>query len=139
MVFISHSSADRDIADYIARDLAAQGIEVWSDRSILPGEAWDSAITKALDEAQFFVLVLSPRSLSSEWVNFEAGVALSRDPSSGHRRVLPILVKGADRNALPIALRGLQAVEMEGGGIAEATRKVAEAITKSAEKEEENG
>lgn len=137
-VFISYASPDRDLADYLARDLEAEGVSVWSDRSIEPGQNWLEGIEEGLRKAEFFVVVISPASLNSEWVNFEAGVALSRDPSSPHRRLLPVLTRGVDRGSLPASLRHLQAIEMEGVGIAQASRRVAELVAATVKADDED-
>lgn len=130
-VFISHASADRDLADYLTRDLEAQGFSVWSDRSIKVGENIIEAIEKGLRESEYFVLIMSPAALNSEWVSFEAGVALSRDPASPRRKLLPVLVRGVDRNSLPAALKGINAIEMEGAGITQASRRVADLVARA--------
>ena len=40
-VFLSYANADREIASRLAKDLNAQGIEVWQDiADIKPGEVW---------------------------------------------------------------------------------------------------
>ena len=137
IVFLSYASADVDLADYLVRDLHAQGVDVWSDRSIQPGEKWHEAIVKALEDATIFVLLISPDALKSEWMNFELGVALSRDPRSSRRRILPVLTRGVDRKSLPAALRNLQAVEMEGVGIAEASHRVAKMTANAVRAEED--
>lgn len=140
-VFISHAAADRDLADYLARDLEAQGLSVWSDRSIRPGENLLEAIEKGLRQAEFFILLISPASLKSEWVSFEAGVALSRDPVSPRRRLLPVLIRGVNRSSLPAVLSQLNAIEMEGEGIAQVSRRVAEVVSatvRADDKDDEN-
>lgn len=66
-VFISHSSHDKDLADYLIRDLQAQGVQVWSDKNIAAGADWASEIQMALERARVYVFLLSPQFLESRW------------------------------------------------------------------------
>lgn len=137
-VFISHASNDRNLADHLASDLEARGISVWSDRSIKAGENWIEAIEEGLRESEYFILILSPAALKSEWVSFEAGVALSRDPASPHRRLLPVLTRGVERSSLPAALRRINAIEMEGTGIAQESRRVADLVAETVKADDQD-
>jgi hypothetical protein len=137
-VFISHSLQDTDIADYLTRELKASGVQVWYDKPIKPGSEWVKEIEEALEQAEIFVVLLSPNFLASPWANFELGVALSRAEGSRKVRVIPILTRGIDLDQLPRRLRQLQAIEMEGIGIAEASRQVARIATEATKDNSEN-
>lgn len=50
-VFLSYAQADRSLAALLARDIAAAGYSVWSDRELLPGDNWAKEIAAALERA----------------------------------------------------------------------------------------
>jgi len=60
------------------------------------------AFEKALKEADIYILLLTPNSIESLWVNFEIGVAVSRQEVS---LVIPVLLKDA---IVPPQLSSLQ-------------------------------
>ena len=102
-IFISYSSEDRGKAKDIADALKQQGFSVWWDRSILPGETFDSVIEEALDAANCVIVLWSSTSVSSKWVKIEA--------SEGDRRgiLIPVLI---DDVKIPLAFRRIQAADL---------------------------
>lgn len=71
-VFISYSRKDLTFVERLAKDLEAAGLEVWYDLSGLEvGTRWGKEIQNALDQSQYFLVVLSPNSVDSEWVEKE--------------------------------------------------------------------
>jgi hypothetical protein len=67
-VFVSYAHADgMDLAERLARDLAASGFEPWIDRQRLYGGAvWTTRIEKALDQAEVVLALLTRGSDASE-------------------------------------------------------------------------
>ena len=71
-VFISYCSQDRPVVEQLVSALSAQGIDCWWDQwHIDPGTDIVSAINRGLDEAGAGIIVFSPHSRESRWV--EAG------------------------------------------------------------------
>ena len=103
-IFISYSSEDRGKAKDIAEALVEQGFSVWWDRSILPGETFDTVIEEALDAAKCVIVLWSRTSVSSKWVKTEA--------SEGDRRgiLIPVLI---DDVKIPLAFRRMQAADLK--------------------------
>lgn len=59
-VFVSHSSADRVLADAIVHQLETEGVECWiAPRNILPGANYAEAIVAAIHDAEVMVVVVS--------------------------------------------------------------------------------
>ena len=89
-VFISHSSRDnpfvRQLADFLALDA---GIKVVLDDQIGYGQNVVTKITKALDSSDFVLLVLSPDSLTSPWVEAEYSDALWAQTSNRTENYCP--------------------------------------------------
>lgn len=107
VVFVSHSSKDeavvRKLSDAL-RDKTGGAIEIFvsSDGESIPfGRNWVHTIQEALDRASLMFVLLSPNSVGSQWIYFEAGYSYSRQ-----RRVIPIGILGIDLSVLtpPISL-----------------------------------
>jgi hypothetical protein len=71
-VFISHSSADKRVADRLCNLLEAAGLECWiAPRDIRPSELWASEIVRGIGTVELFMLIASQRSLASLQVERE--------------------------------------------------------------------
>jgi formylglycine-generating enzyme required for sulfatase activity len=103
-IFISYSSEDRGKAKDIAEALVEQGFSVWWDRSILPGETYDTVIENALDTANCIIVLWSHTSVSSDWVRTEASDGKQR------RILIPVLIERDVR--IPIEFRRMQAADL---------------------------
>ena len=109
-LFISHSHKDRDFAERLARDLIAQGQDVWLDKwEIQPGDSIVSKIfEEGLSNASAFAIVLSKESVRSKWVREELNIATVRRIED-LTRVIPLLKEDVE---IPSALRTLHWVDM---------------------------
>lgn len=93
-VFISHSSKDKNFVDRFISDLTAHGIPVWYDKlDIKIGDSVPGKINIGLSEAKYFLIVLSPDSIDSLWVQEELNAALMRQIVSNGTFVIPILIR----------------------------------------------
>ena len=71
-VFISYSRRDLAFVEQLAADLQAAGLDVWYYLSGLEGGVrWRIEIEKAIRASQYLLIVLSPDSVVSEWVERE--------------------------------------------------------------------
>jgi formylglycine-generating enzyme required for sulfatase activity len=90
-VFISYSSKDRTIANFIARRLVAHGAGVFIDyEGLQAGQDFIGRLGKEIEKSDYFVLLVSPRSLASKWVRAEIGWAFTRDIT-----IIPVLLEPA--------------------------------------------
>jgi len=71
-LFVSYASDDRRLIAPLVDFLRAQGWEVWWDRQLDVGEAFDRRIEKELAAADCVVVVWSRTSVASNWVLSEA-------------------------------------------------------------------
>ena len=85
--FISHNHADKDWARHLAErvagvDYEGRQLRPWLDEQFLdPGElSRESELTSALDRSRTLLLVLTPASVASRWVNFELDYFLRSRP-----------------------------------------------------------
>lgn len=118
-VFLSYSTADSKFAEKLASDLRDSGIIVWkAPDSILPGEGWIEAITRGLKTSSQLVLIKSPNSVASYWVNFEFDIALMRR-SKNKITIIPVHYETIEEDDEPDTWAVIQHVDMltdyEGG------------------------
>ena len=122
-VFISYSRSDSVFVDDLANRLREAGFKVWQDISGLRGgHTWASEIDRAVRDSDTLIVVLSPDSSASEWVQKETLLAMKL-----HKPIVPILLRETE---IPVQLINLQFVDFR-GDTAEATQKLFEAISTS--------
>ncbi len=113
-VFISFAHDDSFLARKITSALMENGFDVWNDETeILPGDNFAEKISNALKESDAMIVLISPDSLKSKWVQWEIEYALG--DKSYNRRVIPVLV-GSEENisseSIPWILRKLQMIRL---------------------------
>jgi hypothetical protein len=102
-VFLSHATSDRKFADRLAELFAAHSIPFWySRRNIVGAQQWHDEIGDALARCDWFLLLLSPRSVKSEWVKRELLYALNQPRY--RNRIILCMVKPCDPDRLPWTL-----------------------------------
>lgn len=75
-IFISHSSKDKDIANYICAQLEKAGYKCWiAPRDIVAGSDWAASIARAIYESSVLLLIYSKNSAASSQVPKELGLA----------------------------------------------------------------
>jgi hypothetical protein len=71
-IFISYSRKDIDFAQKIVDALVANNLDTWIDwKSIPKGEDWEQEIYRSIEEADAFLFLISPDSVSSQMCNQE--------------------------------------------------------------------
>jgi hypothetical protein len=106
-VFISYSRKDLDFVERLAENLKAAGLEVWYDLSGLDGGTrWGREIQSAIQQSQIFVVVLSPNSVESEWVEKEFMYA-----NSLKRKIIPLLYQPCET---PMWFINLHFIDVQG-------------------------
>jgi hypothetical protein len=101
-VFISYAHSDADQARRLVSALRTANVTGWMDSAdIAAGEAISSAVRDALRQSTAVLVLLSPRALQSEWVQFEIGAA-----EALNKRIIPVIVSGDQiEEQLPEILR----------------------------------
>jgi formylglycine-generating enzyme required for sulfatase activity len=105
--FFSYSREDDEafrgslsaLRDAIARELGAQlgrskrNFRLWQDQeAIAPGKDWEAEITKAVEQSVFFIPIVTPRAVSSDYCKFEFSSFVARERALGRGDlVFPIL------------------------------------------------
>jgi CheY-like chemotaxis protein len=92
--FISYSSADREFARRLALDLKSNNVTVWLDEwEIRVGDEIRQKIEHGIIEYDYFVIVLSRRSVASTWVEKELNAAFMREVNTKSIVVLPAKIE----------------------------------------------
>jgi formylglycine-generating enzyme required for sulfatase activity len=76
-------------AHALAENLQSLGFEVWIDERLDYGSQWPQELQKQLDSCSAFVLVMSPHSYSSDWVQNELLRARRKQ-----KPIFPLLLEG---------------------------------------------
>ncbi len=87
LAFISYASQDRNVADNLCAKLESNGVKVWYAPRNVSGD-YAGAITRAIDSATHFVLILSRHSLQSQHVLNEIDLAFKKLPDHIHFKPL---------------------------------------------------
>jgi hypothetical protein len=104
-VFISYSHKDSSFVDKLTSQLVKDKIKFWRDeKEILIGEVIDQAISNGIQGNSLFLIVLSPSSIKSSWVQRELDEA-SHEANDGNKILLPVLTGGLTPNEMPARMR----------------------------------
>ena len=91
--FISYSSEDKAIAGRIATSLRAVDYKIWyDDWEIKHGDSIVSKIEHGLAQNDTLLILLSPSSVISKWVQRELSAALMRQLGGQNVKILPIMI-----------------------------------------------
>lgn len=85
-LFVSHHSSKNDVALHVERALARHGVDCWiAPRDVGPGEAFDTAIMKAIRDSAGVLLLFCSQSDKSPHVKRELILA-----DSAHKAIIPL-------------------------------------------------
>ena len=110
-LFISYSRRDKGYAGQLTERLQQSGFNVWIDAQIEYGEMWFREIDEAIKTCAAFVLLMSPESYESEWVQKEILLA-----KRYKKPIFPLLLDGEE---FPIVI-DLQFADVRGGAMPDA-------------------
>lgn len=111
-IFLSHAQRDAALAQKIAHGLRQEGLQVWlPEEELLPGDNWAEGTTRALDECDSMVTLLTPNAAQSGNVQWEMGYALGN--KAYRKRVIPIVVGSEAESLLPWILERFQVVRIK--------------------------
>ncbi len=112
-VFLSHSSKDRDFVLRLARMLKDHKVRYWySAAHIVGAKQWHDEIGRALGRCDWFLIVLTPDSVRSQWVKRELLFALNE--GRYNERIIPLLRKPCEYSRLSWTLPEFQLVDFSG-------------------------
>ncbi|MEV0086051.1 toll/interleukin-1 receptor domain-containing protein [Saccharopolyspora sp. NPDC050642] len=109
-VFISYSSSDRQVATWLSVDLANEGHVPWLDEwEIKAGESIPNKIARGIDECDYLLVLLSPKSVGSGWVEREWSAKYWAEAAGGGIGVIPVLLADCE---IPTLLRVKKYVDL---------------------------
>lgn len=108
-VFVSHSSRDRHfVQHYLLPVLKQNGVSPWhSEEDIQTADEWERKVVKALKDNDWFLVVMSPNSIESDWVRAEVHWAVEERRG----RVIPVLLATCNPADLHLRLLNIQYVD----------------------------
>jgi TIR domain len=109
-VFVSHSRADRPIAEKLIRELLNRGIDASSYDRIAPPESWQTTISGLLKSADGVILLIGAKQDPSPWQRREWSAALEAKWEYPNKRLIPVLLPGAQ---IPTFLSEYQALRLK--------------------------
>lgn len=102
-VFVSYSSKDFYQVLKLVDELETIGIKVWLDKwSIKVGDVINEKILNGIAECDFFVIIISKNSISSNWVKNELNFARQKEIEEGNTVILPLRF---DESEIPNSLK----------------------------------
>lgn len=118
-IFLSYSSARRDIAVRLKLALEAEQHEVFFDRDDLgAGEAYQQAIREAVEQADLMLFLVSPESVApGSFTLAELDMAQAAWPQPSGR-VLPVVVAPTPKSGMPPYLLAVTLLEPQGEVVA---------------------
>jgi hypothetical protein len=88
-VFISYSRKDIEYVRILAKDLESSGLKAWYDISDLEiGKRRAMEIQVAIQASQYFIVIISPNSIVSKWVEREFLYAENRK-----LKIIPLIIE----------------------------------------------
>lgn len=106
-IYISYSHKDGDFVQKLAGTLEQEGFDVWVDERLDYGSDWPMEIQKQLDYCDALILVMSPRSQASKWVQNELNRALRKE-----KPIFPLLLEGREPW---LSVESIQIIDVTGG------------------------
>ncbi|WP_022953341.1 TIR domain-containing protein [Leucothrix mucor] len=100
-IFLSHASADDEFVALLRKKLEDHGLEVWVDsRNLRGGSKLSPEIEEAIRTAQHFLVVISPKTINSDWVFDEIEIAEQVEKERPNYRAIPLMLPGITPKAL---------------------------------------
>lgn len=119
-VFVSYSHHDSEFVKRLAADLRRQRVSVWFDERLHSGAPWQAQLASAIRQADAFALVMSPASLTSDYVQWEIGEA-----RKAGKRIFPLWYQTCDHVPPEIdRLHRINLINRYGEGVLELTEEL---------------
>jgi hypothetical protein len=117
-IFISYSRNDIEFVDKLAKDLISVGMDPWWDVSrLMGGDTWTRSIQSALDKSHYCIVVITPDSIRSPWVEREYTYAFNIGLT-----VVPIYLKSVEK--LPFSFSTIHYIDFRDNNYSAAIRKL---------------
>ena len=109
-IFLSHAEEDVEITKLIIDSIDALNLDMYVDETEGDyGEDLLKSLKHAIEECEFFVVVLTDNALKSQWVNQEIGFAEACEDV----KILPIRMKGENVKGFLSNIKGIPLAKKE--------------------------
>ena len=123
--FISYSTMDQKLADFIYSELSRQGVSVFmASVSLTPGDNWTNEIINNIKSSSWVILLASRIACQSAYVLQETGMALSTD-----KKLIPV-VWDIKPTELPGWIDRSQALDLKNATIEEIQKRISQIALK---------
>jgi GTPase SAR1 family protein len=110
-VFLCHNWEDKPAVRVLAQRLRERGLRPWLDvNELRPGLPWQQALEEQIQHIPAAAVIVGSRI--GPWQDAELAAFL-RQFTRRHCPVIPVLLPGADRPALPVFLDGMTWVDLD--------------------------
>lgn len=107
-VFVSYAHSDRALAEQLFRTLHSMPVEFWSADQLKVGENWSDVLRSRIRDSQYFVLLLTPNTFESSWVQQELGAAWALG-----KRIVAVASDERLVDKLPVDVPGLETLMID--------------------------
>lgn len=112
LIFLSHASEDKPIVQRLCKQLRQDGFDPWLDEErLLPGQAWNLEIEKALRDSNAILLCFSAHSVQKEGYiqrEYKQAMKYQEEKPEGSIFVIPVRL---DNCEMPLFIKELQWVD----------------------------
>jgi len=125
-IFISYAHDDKRYAKQLQAHLGDVHVAGWmDDADIAAGSAIGRSVKEAIQSASVIAVLISPRSVDNQWVQFELGAGEAMG-----KTIIPILVEGQEVDQLmPDWLKKTRYLDARRRPIREVAHELAENIS----------
>lgn len=114
-VFVSYSRPEAEVVEQLSRILQDAGLCVWLDTwELVPGASWRDLIEEAMRSSSATIVCIG-RAGVTQWQRAEYQAALQVETIDESKPVIPVLLPGAEPEAVPAFLRARSWVDLRSG------------------------
>jgi hypothetical protein len=99
-IFLSYHRKDDEWVRRLVDALSKQGVDVWYDEKIKPGESWREKIEEGLRQSRYVGFIITPETARSNWLALELGAALALK-----KPLIPIVAEDTPLEDIPGPIR----------------------------------
>src|SRR3990172_6614894 len=108
-IFLSYVAADREYAHKLHNLLSQHSdLYIFTLEMLSAGDNWESKLKDEISKSDIFIVLLSSRSVNSNWVLHELGAAWALN-----KPIIPVVIHGDVFSQIPLPLRQMQLIEFK--------------------------